>query len=72
MADAQAMPGRTDGFGRQLVCEANSPDGSWHVEEFGPNEHCKFLYGYARHREYGVWSFGLGREPVGADRVSFR
>jgi hypothetical protein len=72
MAEAEAATVRTDGLGRSLVCEARSPDGAWHVEVFGSNQHCDFLYAYARHPEHGVWSFGLGREPVGVERISFR
>jgi hypothetical protein len=72
MTDAELIPVRTDGLGRAFVCESRSPDGAWHVEVFGTNEHCNFLYAYARHPEQGVWSFGLGRAPAGADRVSFR
>jgi len=54
MADANTTAVRTDGHGRSLVCEGWSPDGTWHVEVFGPNEHCNFLYAYARHPEHGV------------------
>jgi len=72
MAESEEIQVRTDGHGRSFVCEARSPDGDWHVEVFGPNKHCNFHYAYARHAERGTWSFGLGREPVCADRVSFR
>ncbi len=72
MAEAETSPVRTDGLGRTLVCEGRSPDGSWHVEVFGPNEHCDFLYVYARHPEHGVWSFGVGREAVEAERIRFQ
>jgi len=61
-----------DGLGRQLLCDVTSPDGAWHVEVFGPNENGNFLYVHARHAAHGVWYFGIGREAVGAERVSFR
>ena len=70
MADAKTA-GRTDGFGRSFVCEARSPEG-WHVEVFGPNEHCNFVYAYARHPGHGAWSFGLGCEPASAEQIGFR
>ena len=72
MAWAETAAVRTDGLGRSLVCEAGSPDGSWHVKVFGPNQHCDFLYAYARHPQHGTWSFGVGRGPAGADRIGFR
>ncbi|CEF49247.1 unnamed protein product [uncultured bacterium] len=72
MAEAKLDSIRTDGLGREFVCESRSPDGGWHVEVFGPNESSNGLYAYARQAEFGTSSFGLGREPVGADRITFR
>ena len=72
MAGADVIPMRTDGLGREFICAAWSPDGGWHVEVFGHNEHCNFPYAYANHPEKGAWSFGLGREPANADRIGFR
>jgi hypothetical protein len=72
MAEAEPTQVRTDSIGRPFVCEARSPDGSWHVQVFGPSDRHHGLYSDARHPGYGVWCFPLGRELAGADRISFR
>lgn len=71
MENTGTSSSRTDGLGRQIVCDARSPDGVWHVEVFGPNESCSFLYAYARNSEPGKWSFAVGREPADAARIAF-
>src|SRR5713101_7671335 len=71
MSEAETTPVRTESTGRRFVCEARSPDGGWHVQVF-PSACHNTLYADARHSEYGVWSFPLGREPATADRIAFR
>jgi hypothetical protein len=72
MAEVEPTSPRISCGGRPFVCEAFSPDGAWHVQVFGPSRSHSALYADARHPEHGVWGFPIGREAVGADRVSFR
>ncbi len=77
MADSESPVARTDGHGRSLIWEARSPDATWHIEIFGFNQYCNFLYAYARFNDGSAhqawpWSFGLGREPVRAEQISIR
>ena len=72
MTNHQPTGVRTDGFGRALLREAASPDGTWRVEIFGPNEQANFLYAYARHVDDPVESFGLAWGPAQPDQISVR
>src|SRR5437870_3229714 len=79
MADSQPSTVRTDGLGHTFVCEAQSPDGSWHVELFAdkrrPWQFSKLLWACARQSGGRVWSFCLGpngSRPPAPDQISFR
>jgi hypothetical protein len=72
MSDSETTCVHTDGTGRRFLFEARSPDGGWHVQVFGPSPSHEALYADARHPEYGVWGFPLGREPVPVDRIAVR
>jgi hypothetical protein len=73
MTDASSSGDRTDGGGRRFICEAISPDGIWHVEVFGPNNHTNYPRGYAKKSDSSwPWQFSFGRKPVSAEQISFR
>jgi hypothetical protein len=58
---------------RQLICEAQSPDGRWQVCVFGASQYDKALYGHASLEQERWWcTFGMGREEVVADRITFK
>ena len=63
---------RTDGFGRSLVHEAESPDGTWRIEVFGLTDRSNFLYAYARRSGGSIYSFGFGRGPARSEQIRIR